>query len=238
MDILIPLGRGSRWSDNELRYCLRSVEKHLIGYSHIFLVGECPLWIDRDTVIHIPAEDIEGFGFRDYNIYQKIMAGCEHSLITDNFLFMNDDHFLLQNFTVQDFPYYHQGPLIDAIDSIGDVPYRKVLWNTYAHLKKEIEDPLNFDVHCPIRYNRNLLKLCFDMEWPNYGFAIKSIYCNKIGITGERVTDLKFRTSQSRSEIMRELEGKPFFSIGDKCLKGDMKQVLQEFYPSKSKFEI
>ena len=52
MDIVIPLGTGSRWQNNELRFALRSIEKYLTGYDKIFIIGECPSYLQN--IIHIP----------------------------------------------------------------------------------------------------------------------------------------------------------------------------------------
>jgi hypothetical protein len=56
MDLVYVLGSGSRWGDNELRYSLRSVEKHLKGYNNVYLVGDKPDWVRNVT--HIPKQDI------------------------------------------------------------------------------------------------------------------------------------------------------------------------------------
>jgi len=238
LDILIPLGKGSRWQDNELRYCLRSIEKSLVGVGNIFIVGECPEWLTG--VIHIPFSDVPGYGYRDKNIFLKIMAGCEDKRLSDDFLFMNDDHYLLQNFIIEEFPYFNQGLLKDKINSMGDgIPYKKVLVNTYDAMRRH-HWLLDFDVHCPIIYNKKRFALSFPeiKSWPDYGFAIKSMYCNKNGIEGIACEDLKFRDKLTAGQIKVVLQGRSFFSIGDRCLHGEMKQVLEELYPIKSKYEL
>ena len=58
MDIVIPLGTESRWHDNELRFTLRSIEKHLTGYRNVIIVGWCPPWVQN--VVHIKKEDWAG----------------------------------------------------------------------------------------------------------------------------------------------------------------------------------
>src|SRR4051812_35587008 len=106
MDILIPLGRGSSWQNNELRYALRSVEKHLSGYDNIFIVGEKPDWIQNIT--HIPFEDKPGYGNRDRNIFNKILAGIKDERLSYEFMFMSDDHFFTADFSATRFPYYYR----------------------------------------------------------------------------------------------------------------------------------
>ena len=40
MDVVYILGKGSVWKDNEIRYSLRSIEKHLTGFDRVFIVGQ------------------------------------------------------------------------------------------------------------------------------------------------------------------------------------------------------
>ena len=89
MDIVIALGTGSRWMDNELRYALRSIESYLKGHSgRILLIGEKPKWIKNVDYYDIPDKP----GRKNFSIFQKILTGCE-MCNGDDFIFWNDDHF-------------------------------------------------------------------------------------------------------------------------------------------------
>ncbi len=41
IDLVYILGKGSKWSDNEIRFSLRSIEKYF-DYRKIFIIGEKP----------------------------------------------------------------------------------------------------------------------------------------------------------------------------------------------------
>lgn len=254
-DILIPLGQGSRHDNLELRYCLRSVEKHLKNVGNIFIVGEKPEWLTN--VVHIPARDNPNNWERAHNIYKKIMAGINYEVVhsvsfgefrdpdemlSENFLFMNDDHSLLTDFDAGEFPYYHRGEI--KLNNFSDnIPQR----NQYMNTVKELFTTLDFGVHCPILYNKRAFKAAFAPinHWPEYGYEIKSIYGNK-WLSGSKLIeckDLKFHQPYNeplmKESIYKALEDRDWFSISDSCLKsGDMKEVLQELYPNKSKYEI
>src|SRR5688500_2320198 len=114
--IVIPLaanGFGSRNNDIELRYCLRSIETHLSGYGDIFLIVHKPKWVKN--VMHIPAEDEQRTWWKERNIYRKILLACEDPRVSDDFLFMNDDHYLLSDFVAGEFPYYREGTISDYL---------------------------------------------------------------------------------------------------------------------------
>lgn len=237
-DILLPLGAGSRHENLELRMCLRSIEKHIQGVRNIVIVGEERLpWLDN--VIWVFAHDNPNGWMRAHNIYRKIITGLP--FVSDNFLFMNDDHFLLTDYVAGEFPYYHRGQ-VDLQAMQNNKPQQHQMRNTGSALGDHTF--LDFDIHCPVVYNKRLFKNIFSRlpeKWPEYGYGIKSFYNNH----GSDLTnwvpreDLKFSEPLMKESIYRVLEGRPWFSIGDKCLRsGGMKEVLQELYPDKSKYEL
>jgi hypothetical protein len=254
-DILIPLGKGSRHQDFELRMCLRSIEKHLKGVGNIFIVGEKPEWVKN--VVHIPFKDNPNNWNRARNIYDKIMAGidyehtyeeqfCEIDVVvrlSDNFLFMNDDHYLLQDYEANEFPYYYRR-MFDLQDLLkkGNNPQMKQTINTF-HLGSKYSEN-DFDIHCPIVFNKRIFREIFaglPEKWPEHGFLIKSYYANTVTFEPYELVlceDLKFSEPLMKESIYMALEGRAWFSIGDRCLKsGSMKEVLQELYSTKSKYE-
>jgi hypothetical protein len=52
------------------------------------------------------------------------------------------------------------------------------------------------------------------------------------------ITDLKINKPMQYREIMAKLQDRKFFSIGDYGVCPDMKRVMNELYPKKSKYEI
>lgn len=240
VDILLPLGTGSRHDNLELRYCLRSIEKHLKNVRKIFIVGEFPDWINdsREDIIYLPCKDNTAGTQRAHNIYRKIMAGCEYSGMSDNFLFMNDDHFLFKDFEASEFPFYHRGPI--EPNRIGNEAQRVQMENTVMALLSQYEETNDYDVHAPMLFNKDRFQYAFSgLEWQDYGFGIKSIYGNIWAKESVLIEDLKFSEAAMKESIYRALEGREFFSIGDKVLRGGgMQMVLHELYPEKSKYEV
>lgn len=233
-DILIPLNNGSKHEDIEIRYCLRSIERHLKGVGNVIIVGEKPEWLQNIT--HIPATDNTAGCMRAENIYRKIIKGLEYA--SDDFLFMNDDHFLLSDFQAGEFPYLHRGQILTY--RIGNEGQTRQMENTVAALKWITSEPFDFDLHCPIVYNKEMfLNTLPSGDWPEYGYGIKSLYGNSAILKSSFCEDLKISEPAMKETIYRVLEGRQWFSIGDKCLRsGSMKEVLQELYPDKSKYEL
>lgn len=229
IDIVIPLGNRSTQRNKELRYCLRSIEKHLSGVGNIFIIGECPEWLQN--IIHIPFTEDPRNRFRDRNICLKMQEACKDARVSDDFLMVHDDHYLLKDFCAVGFPYYHAGRLV-----VSDSQYGKTKENT-INLLGEV---LNYDVHCPIVFNKQrFMRSVALADWSKwYGYCLKTLYCVMNGITGERVEDIKIRMPIKAEEIKQQIAGRKWFSIGDRCFApGGMMDVLQELYPKPSKYE-
>ena len=230
IDIVIPLGKGSTWQDNELRICLRAIEQHLTNYRNIWIVGEYPKWLQH--CYHIPLQDKQKL-IPDKNIMLKIKAACEEKEISDTFLFMNDDHFLLSNYDAETFPYYWDIYLGKAYELRGDSPYGRRIRNTLESLLTESVTLFHYDTHYPIVYNKQnfIERVVNPVDWEvnKYGYIIKSLYANYEPMNKAiRIHDCK------SNEIPRD--GWKCYSTMPHLSEG-VKQYLFRRFPNKSKYE-
>lgn len=230
IDVVIPLGKHSPYDNEELRYCLRCIEKHLKNYRNIYIIGECPKWLTN--VIHIPAIDDSS---HEINIMRKILVACETEEVSDNFLLFNDDHFLIKDVD-SDYPYYYQDDLWRKV--IGS-SYRESCNNTRSILLQNKKEIKHFDIHCPIVYNKKAFRACMNtFDWSiRSGYIIKSLYCNVYGIAGEEMEDCKIIADLDPLGLQSQLVGRHVFSCGDlgfPCVE----KYLREHYSKKSKYEI
>lgn len=235
IDIVIPLGSKSLWQDNELRFALRSIEKYAKNYREIIVIGNKPEWLKN--VIHIPFEEKWQ---KEKNIYLKIVKACRSPSITADFLFTNDDIILLKEIDCVRYPFYFKGILAQSINKqYCDPEYLASLHNTAAALQKRNYAQNNFDTHCPIIYNKQLfIEAMSKYNWnANYGYVIKSLYSNTLGIKGQYARDLKIELAYCRSEIEEKIQGRDVFSFGDGALNYQLKQFLYHLFPHPSKYE-
>jgi hypothetical protein len=234
--IVIPLGNGSRWNNTELRYALRSVDKYLTGYGEVLIIGEKPDWLHN--VVHIPCPDYgDKIYDKEHNIYCKIITACADERVTEDFLFMNDDHFLLQGYEAGIFPYYCHGWLSEYM-TVTD--YKHTVKNTNELLWPLGHDCPYFDIHCPILYNKEKFTWGLaDADWTKpFGYCIKTVYCNSMeGMKATEYPDLKINEVLTASQIHKQIAGRPWFSIGDRAREGGLLRVLNDLYPHKSKYE-
>lgn len=233
-DVVIPLGTRSTQKNQELRYCLRSIEKHLSGVGNVFIIGECPEWLQ--CVIHIPFTEDQRNRYRDRNIMLKMAKACKDNRVSDDFLMVHDDHFLLADYEAGAFPYYHMGHMMPGVGQYGETKR-----NTEHLLCLLPGIPIyNYDCHCPILFNKQRFMMSVALaDWSKwYGYCIKTLYCVMNAVQGERAEDLKIRMPYDKDMIYKIIEGRKWFSIGDRCFApGGMWNVLNELYPNKSKYE-
>lgn len=225
IDIVIPLGKGSVLKNFELRFCLRSIEKNLGGYRNIWIVGECPEWLQN--VNHMPLCD--GQPVSDHNIMLKTHAACIEPAISNDFLFFNDDHFLLAPFEASTFPYYYYQNLDVYLKHRGIDAYGKRALATMKHLQDQNLPIKHFDIHTPIRYNKELfLKFVSSLNWEKQSYIIKSLYANSLKIEGTEEKDHKL-TAPPNGNV------KVFSTYPH--MKASVTRFLMEQFPKPSKYE-
>lgn len=231
--LVIPLHpTGSKWGNTELRYALRSFEKHLRNVGELYIFSErqtAPDWLINCT-IDSTVKDLPLGRNKEYNIYRKLLRACE--VIGQPFLYANDDHFLLTEHDANNFPNYYDGTLADLLAKVerGN-PYRVTVKNTI----EAIGEMANLDVHCPMIISDKQIKGANQTDkisWKkSYGYLIKTIYSNLERT--QQVKDLKHQDPNT----LPDLTGRPWFSVGDKGLSEPFKAMLEELYPEKSRWE-
>lgn len=238
IDIVCPLGNGSKWMNNELRYSLRSLEKFGKNIGEVFIVGEFPEWLQYCE--HIPVKD--GIG-HEKNIMLKLLAACNDDRVSENFMLWNDDYFLTAPINCELYPNYECGSLAMKIEArIKEDGYRKSLENTRTFLTRNNKWTLMYDGHCPIIYNKTMFReLMNNVDWTiGNGYAIKSLYANYYALPHQYMDDLKFSERIGESEIYQKINGRHIFSIADGvmfCPSKTMKNILEKLYPNPSKYE-
>lgn len=225
MDLVYPLGTGSLLRNFELRMSLRSVEKHLTGFNNVYIIGEFPPWLQN--AIHIPFTEMSKIS--DINIMQKVTKVCELPELSDDFLFLNDDHYLLTSYDAPTFPYYYMDTLEDYYRTRPD-SYGRRARASMNYLKEKGLPIKHFDIHYPIIYNKSLFlnHVTNGPDWKKDGYIIKSLYANSLKIEGKPARDYK------KNEL--PTEGAKVFS-SQPHMRHNVQRFLLEQFPKMSKFE-
>lgn len=222
VDAVYPLGGGSRWQNNELRYSLRSLEANFEVRNVYLLSLDKPEWY---TGNHIKV--VEN-GNRLKNVFEKQTIACTHPYISENFLYMNDDFFLLEPFEPKH--YY----------------FKTVQWkwkdikvtSKYYSFIQSLPDWLNFCVHAPWMINKEeWLDIMEDVKLVP-GFMPKDRYGNQSVLWDQEELegDSKYRDRDAKG-LGEFIKGKKFFSTPSTMKWQEMPEFFETLYPNKSRWE-
>lgn len=226
IDVVYILGTGSQFHNHEIRFSLRSVEKHLKNVGKVWVIGEHHPVIQNVNFIPYPDRTIHSAT----NIMHKVTRACEEKEISENFLFFNDDHYLLTDFDAETFPYFYSGTIQEFLSKRDRDAYTKKVENTYQHLKDKGLPLKFFDVHTPIIYNKaKFLENVANsgIDWNNAPCVSKSVYANSMGIEGVKESDHKTDRPPINAKI---------FSTGTRVSAAVQRFLLEQF-PVKCSYE-
>lgn len=217
--------------NEELRYSIRSVVKYA-SHNKIWVVGDKPDWYHGNFV------EVPDTSTKFENIKACTAVIPEIGGISDDFVLMNDDFFLLTH--VGKMPVYHGGPLADKLDKyieLGARQYAALLSRTYKNLIRQgIEVPLDYDLHVPMPMNKEKLKESIDKA-----YFPRSGYGNIHNMGGKLITDVKTYTDGSllseRSYDFTSPEV-PFISTEDGSFEKVYNNLLKDLFSEPSQYEI
>ena len=247
MDLLYPLGSGSRWNNNELRFSIRSAFKNLSGFRNIFIVGEKPDFlnltdeIDGHRIIFLPMPDIYGPNNADGNIIAKLLHTAHHPMLSEDFIFMNDDNYFLKPIHVTNITPFHKGNINEIDPELFVGVWGRRLGLTRQALQQKGLTPLHFDHHAPFPMKKNQLMPTYDEFHFDHGIGltVKSIYGSMHYKDAPLMNDEKimFRATFSLDLIRKRCTNCLYLAHNDEGLTSAMKYFLWENFPTPSPFE-
>jgi hypothetical protein len=240
IDILIPLGPGSRYKNIEVRYAIRSIEKYATGWRRIYIVGTIPEFLqETDRVKLIPRGEYKHN--KGTRISRKVLWVFERLPVTERVAFWNDDYLLISAVDVRTIPAYYRGTL--KRDPTRGGWYRTL--NGTAEALAEANLPTrHYDIHVPMILEREKFKSLGDWwrrsrKAPAMGYVMKSIYGNHFceGVAAT-TRDSKMQSAWSAERIAdMRARGRWLISYGDGALRAGMGQWMADEFPVASSAE-
>ena len=186
-DIIYPYKRAP--NDFELRYSLRSLVN--VPHSRVIIAGDSPFCVnDRVTVVKNPRVS----GDRYMSSTSNIFAAMARADVSDEFVVMNDDIFVLKPWT---FKHEHRATIAECLaDPAFAGEYRARMVSTAAILRSVgITEPLFFGLHTPTVYNRHrLADMIREYPMPQRRYLTRTLYWNLFPAPSVRRTDVKVKT--------------------------------------------
>ena len=242
IDIVYVLGKGSPWNNNEIRFSVRSIFRHLTGFRKIWIIGENPGCFS-DDVVFIQHPDEIGPHNADGNIIRKVLRACQEKDLTKNFLFINDDHFFIKPNIASQFPNLHKGDMNTFTEKYWKLnPWRKRLLRTRDVLNSKNLPCLHFDLHTPIIFNKaKFPQIMAQFDYHNdVGYTMKSLYGNMEYATDSRPNDgykVKVFEYFTIDQINARIAGAHMLAINDAGINNHLKLWLYQQFPEPSPVE-
>lgn len=228
MDVLYPVRRGD-WNE-ELRFSLRSLSLYS-ELGRVFLVGHRPHWVSPRATL-FPREQ-SGSKYRNAN--ENLLWAADHAELSDPFLLMNDDFYLLRPLTRV--RHFHRGPLGEMIDWYRRMhhtgAYFRNMGATYQLLKSlRFSKPLSYELHVPMAMDKETLFRAWDKGKAIDGLHIRSMVGNLGHYRGTYMEDVKVYRGRPV-----QWEGWPFLSTNDDLKDNGVGKVLLSLFPGPSPYE-
>lgn len=237
----------SLYSDfQELKYALRSWEKHCKEPFEVVLVGFKPDWITNIT--HLPHQ-------RLLDIRENLVADAVSKLSTfldyfqgTDFVRTYDDIFLLQDLTLDELKEVYG---LKHIKGLLQNTWRQQKTRTIQVLGKKFNG-YHTESHCPEFFNTNRMRrvikkydpfvnrlLTSTLYYLEYETKVELIDKTKVkaGFYGFDSWD-SYGLYHSINELTHICEGKKFLNENEQGLDGELKKFISLQYPNKSRFEL
>jgi hypothetical protein len=222
-----------RTGDNEeLRYSIRSVLK-IFPEAIIWVVGGKPSWYVGNYIGVGQDQD------KYTNALNNLKAICESTEISESFILMNDDFFILKSFNLEES--FHGGYLINKINRYSGTTrsskYTMKLDTTYKSLaKKGIEDILDYELHVPMAMEKNKLNEIIT-KYPT--LLWRSMYGNMYNLKGTEIKDVKFYSNPlHNSKASQITEDSIFISTQDESFKHLYATTFKHIFSEPSSLEL
>lgn len=225
MDVVYPY-RCTR-EDFELRYSLRSLVN--VPHSRVIIAGDSPLMAsDAVTVVRNPRVGIDRYVSSTANIF----AAMTRADVSDDFIVMNDDIFVLKPWT---FRHEHRSTIEECLtnpECYGD--YRSRLASTRSLLRSAgIDDPLFFGLHTPTIYNRyKLAEMMREFPMPQFKYLTRTLYHNLYREPSIQRDDVKVK------DWSEDSDADDLLSISDNVARvPEFRTWINERFPIASRYE-
>lgn len=230
MDLVYVVGKNNLWGEHELRFSLRSAEKYL-QFDRVIIVGHKPTFLNSKVInIYLPDDK----GHKYLNVAYKIRELLKNKEISDDFIFMNDDFFLLKPFPV--IPYYFNKTIKEWIERY---PFNKgKYYEQIEELYKAFPEGKFFETHFPIIYNKKMASDVIEKYQLKLTLMLRSFYCNEYIDKISPVEETKDYKIYNHHLITKTFIDVPFVSSTNEIsANSDFKNMMTSRFPQKSKYE-
>jgi hypothetical protein len=217
--------------NEELRYSIRTV-LNSFPEANIWVVGNKPGWYCGKYI------EVKQDKHKYLNAINNLKALCECLEISNSFILMNDDFFIIKKINKID--HFYNGLLSEKIEKFtkitGSSMYIKKLITTNNKLiRLGIKNPLDYELHIPMQMDKvrllDILNKYPECLW-------RSMYGNLFHVGGTQMQDVKVYMNRRHADRSAHItEDSIYLSTEDAALKGMIDKILKYLVPNPSIYE-
>ena len=217
--------------NEELRYSIRSV---LLSFpeAKVWVVGGKPKWYSGNHVF------LEQDNNKYVNAVNNLKAVCNTPDISDNFILMNDDFFIIKK--IETIEQFYNGLLSEKIDKFikitGSSMYIRKLITTNNKLNKlGFTKPLDYELHVPMPMHKAGLLYILN-EYPECLW--RSMYGNLFNVGGSQMEDVKvYKNKRHAARSAQITKNSIYLSTEDTGLTIMVDNIFKELLTNPSPYE-
>ena len=241
MDFVYLLKHDEENDSEEFRYSLRSLRN--ISHDKIVVIGDNPKWLKN--VLHIPVAQNKT---KHENVNANIKTAIHDSRISDEFVLMNDDFFIMK--PIDTIKPLHFGNMQEVIDHYReryqeDTPYIQSMIQAKGLLESHgYKNPYSYELHMPMVMQRSKLKELYE-KYNGRLYQFRSYYGNYAQIGGDKVADTKIfldarhNDEQFNKNPKKYLASQQYLSAtGGAFKKGIVGEFIRDAFAEKSPYEL
>lgn len=224
-DLLYVVGPESSGHE-ELRHSLRSVAKNL-PHRNVWIIGSIPDWTTNvETIALTPHPE------KFPNMRQSVTAGVNHPNMSESFVLMNDDMFVIE--PINDLPAFHLGPSSKHLEFLASIGKDNDWTQAVTATAEWFGDPNCYECHIPLLFSRDALRAvlsAYPIDRPFHaGEAYEAARAGSEGSLGHCV--------KVTNQPLAEKLGTPFLSSVDWSFKdGPVGEYVRSLFPEKCEYE-
>lgn len=225
-------------TNEELTYSLRSLVN--LPHNKVFIVGGCPTNINKEKAVYKPILQRNGNKFA--NTTQNIQQICQNNELSNDFILMNDDFYILKPIKDPQTELNLTRGFIDQVIEEYKLRYHNAT-NSYLEGMKQTniflkdlgyERPLSYELHIPMVLNKEKLLDLFKLPYINTisVFHWRSVYGNLYLKDSRIINDVKVL-----NDYYYERGTDKFLSTEDNSFQR-VKPFLDQLFPVRSPYEL
>tara|TARA_R100001510_G_scaffold57738_1_gene67309 strand:- start:14987 stop:15757 length:771 start_codon:yes stop_codon:yes gene_type:complete len=234
--VIYPLGNGSKWGNDEIKHSLRSIHQYWNGRKDVFLLcSEFPKFLNQDCEnLHI----INAPGYAEC-IEMAIELAKKHSP-TGDFLWMNDDIFLLNPCGPKDFEVarrYEKRMEPGKVRKTGNNWWKKLDRVRDQCDEMGISPIYNFSTHTPYLYNADKLEMVIAAFGLLYKTPLETAYYN---FWAHEIPSMVMRdklTFYQDKAMPYDIRKLLILNVSDNGLSGRIRGYIRGLFPRPSPYE-